>query len=232
MSITPVASTYYRPFFQAAIAPVKMIYAIFLKALGYLLLFLGAKEWGENLKMKGHQIDSQCASIFVGIWAYGTRFLVHGDNSEKSCRGSCYWIIDQHFANPEKPLTELALEFEDGAPPAAIQMAKDNLRPADLLERRVWSETTPGGWPPMPELDPGVYMFLIGYSKDANSHGDAHLFALFRQEKSMLFDPDTGLSEWHNSDWKPLLDRIGSELRSSKGGYFTLECHSCRKVSH
>lgn len=181
--------------------------------------------------MKGEQIDSQTASIFVGLWAYGTRFLVHGDNTEKSCRGSCYWVIDEYFRNPEKPLTEIAKEFEDGTPRAAVEMARNNMKPAGLQERRVWGETTPGGWPPMPQLDPGVYMFLVGYSKDENAHGDAHLFTLFRRgENSMLFDPDTGLSLWKNSDWKPLLDRIGSEIRSSPAGYFTLECHSCRTV--
>lgn len=232
MSVAPVTNTHYRPFFQAAIAPIKLIYGIFLKAIGYLLLFLGAKEWGESLKSRGEKIDSQCASLFVGLWAYGRRFLVHGDNSEKSCRGSCYWIIDQHFKNSEKPLVEIAKEFEEGAPIEAIAMHKNQMMPGNLVERKIWSEWTARAWPPMPQLDPGVYMFLVGYSEDANTHGDAHLFALFKQEKSMLFDPDTGLSEWLDTDWEPLLDRIGSEIRSSKVGYFTLECHSYGSVLH
>jgi hypothetical protein len=232
MTIAPLSNTYYRPFFQAAIAPAKLIYGIFLKAIGYLLLFLGAKEWGKILKIKGEEIDSQTASIFVGLWAYGTRFLVHGDNTHKSCRGSCYWIIAEHFNHPEKPLTEIVKEFEGGTPPLAIEMAKNNLKPAQLEEKRVWGETTSGSWPRMPELDPGIYMFLIGHSKDANSHGDAHLFTLFKQgENSLLFDPDTGLCIWKDSDWKPLLDRIGSEIRSTAAGYFTLECHFCSNIS-
>lgn len=229
MSVAPVSNTSYRPFFQVAVAPIKLIYGIFLKAIGYLLLCLGAKEWGESLKSRGEKIDSQCASLFVGLWAYGRRFLVHGDNSEKSCRGSCYWIIDQHFKNPEKLLTEIAQEFEDGAPKHAVAMHRDRTIPANLVERRVWGEWTAGAWPPMPQLDPGVYLFLVGHSENANTHGKAHLFALFKQEKPLLFDPDTGLSEWLDSDWKPLLDRIGSDIRSSKAGYFTLECHSYRR---
>lgn len=232
MSVAPISNTYHRPFFQAAFTPIQLIYGIFLKAMGCLLLFLGAKEWGESLKSRGEKIDSQCASLFVGLWAYGRRFLVHGDNSQKSCRGSCYWMVDQHFKDPEKPLIEIAKVFEEGAPLDAIAMHKDHMIPANLVERRVWSEWTAGAWPPMPQLDPGVYLFLVGYSKDANTHGKAHLFALFKEEKSFLFDPDTGLSEWLDTDWTPLLDRIGSDIRSSKAGYFTLECDSCRAVLH
>jgi len=231
MTVAPIANTYYRPFFQAVIAPVKLIYGVFLKAIGYLLLFLGAKEWGESLKKRGEWIDAQTAGLYQGLWAYGRRFLVVGNNAEKSCRGSCYWMIDQHFSNPAKPLTELATAFDDGAPIQAIEMHKNNMKPAHLRERKVWEEETVGRWPPMPKLDPGVYMFLIGHSKNAHEHGNAHLFALFKQEKSYLFDPDTGLSEWVDTYFQPLLDRIGSSIRSTQAGYFTLECHSCRNAA-
>lgn len=212
------------------IAPAKLIYAVFLKTLGYLLLFLGAKEWGNKCITNGTIITCGSASLFIGLWSYGRRFLVHSENSEQCCRGSCYWVIDRHFRNPEISLTEIVKEFEGGAPDLAIQWHKNHLVP--IHERKIWSETTFRGWPPMPKLDPGVYTFLIGYSKNGHDHGKAHRVVFFRGEQDLIFDPNTGLSEWVQEDWDLLLDRIASEIRSSKAGYFTLECYLHRNVLH
>jgi hypothetical protein len=223
--IPSTSSIPYRPFWQAPLVPVKLVYAIFLKALGYLLSFLGFREWGRQLKIKGEQIESRCASLCIGLWAYGKRFLVHGDNSEASCRGSCYWMLNQYFQQ-QKPLQELAQQFEEGAPKEAIAIHQSGLLPPNLTEELIWQEETAGKWPPMPQLDPGVYTFSIQFFPDPLSPGKAHRFALFNSEKKSLFDPNTGLSEWLASDWTPLLDRIASDIRFSKAGYFILECYS------
>jgi hypothetical protein len=226
MTIASLSRTTYSPFWQAPIAPVKLIYSLFLKAAGYLLLFFGAKEWAEKLKIKAEKIDSNCTSLLVGLWAYGRRFLVSGDNYEESCRGSCYWLIHQYLSKPDSSLAELAKEFEEEAPREAIYWHKNNLIPANLEEKKIWSETTYRGWPVMPKLDPGIYTFLVGHSKNGNEHGKAHRFVFFRGEENLLFDPNTGLSIWEKGDWKPLLDRIASDIRISPVGYFTLECYS------
>lgn len=221
----------YRPFFQAAFIPIKVVYLLFLQVIGGLLLCLGAKEWGKSLIAKAEKIETGCMSLFFGLWAYGRRFLVYSENFDRSCRGSCYWIIDQHEAHPEMPLEEIAKTFEEGAPQAAIYMHKNQIGP-QLEESLIWSETAIDSWPPMPSLDPGVYTFLIGYAKDANDpENKAHRIAFFKEERSLLFNPNIGLSEWEDSDWTPLLDRTAADIRTSQGGYFTLECHSYTKNS-
>lgn len=162
----------------------------------------------------------------MGLWAYGCRFLVYSENRDQSCRGSCYWIIDQHLSHPKRPLEEIARVFEDGAPEIAIQMHRQNMIPDQMEERQIWNVLATDHWPSMPPLHPGIYTFLIGYSKDANHPGKAHRVVLFNEEKKFLFDPSIGLSEWEDSDWVPLLDRIASDIRSSEAGYFTIECNS------
>jgi hypothetical protein len=214
------------PFFQIVLAPAKMIWALFQRAIGFLLECVGGngRPWIKSAKV----IEGQTQGLLIGLWSYGCRFLVLSENAEKCCRGSCYWLIHAHLAQPKTPLSELARAFEEKAPREAVEMHKKNLMPRGLIERKIWSETAIQKWPPFPDLDPGVYLFFLGYSRDQNHPGNAHLFALFKGETSFLFDPDVGLSEWKEGDWNPLLDRMGSSLRSSRGGYFNLECSSCR----
>ncbi len=226
MAVALVAHSCYRPFFQAVVAPIKLIYAIFLIAVGYLLSFFGVKEWGKAMQIKGKKIDSRCTSLFTGLWAYGRRFLVHGDNYEQSCRGSCYWIIHEHLRHPEKPLTELAKAFEEGAPKDAIAMHRNNAIPKGLIETKWWSQCTTFRWPPMPRLDPGIYTFLVGFSKDVNTPCEAHRIAFFKQKETLLFDPNTGLSKWAPDDWEPLLNRIKEKIQTEQQGFFTLECYA------
>lgn len=228
MSVALVTPTHYRPFFQALLAPAKLVYAVFLKALGYLLSFLGAQEWGKALQVKGRQIDSRCTSLLTGLWAYGRRFLIHSDNSEQTCRGSCDWFIYQHFNHPEKPLNEFAKAFEEGAPPDAIALHKQNLIPRGLIETKLWSHSYGDRCPSMPQFGPGVYTFLLGFSKEGRPL-DAHRFALIkREEETVLFDPNTGLSKWVDADWEPLLHRIEEDVRRDRFGCFTIECYSYR----
>jgi len=217
--------TPYRPFFQAVTVPAQIICAVALKILGCLFSFFGANEWGKTVHFKAAKIDSRCESLLQGLWAYGRRFLVASENSGSHCRGSCYWLIDQHFRYPEVPLTELAKVFEDGAPPDAALMHDLNAIPANLIERKLWSHRN---WLPMPALSPGVYTFLIGFSEDENTPQKAHRVSLFIEQASFLFDPNTGLSEWKESDWLPLLERIGANIRTSRvpTSFFTVECYT------
>ncbi len=225
MNISSICTGRYQIAFEAITAPVQLIYGIFLQAIGYLLLCFGAREWGANLKDRGARIDNSMIGLFEGIWAYGRRFLVHTDNFEEVCRGSCYWFIDEHLRDPEKPLEEIAVAFTGGPPEIAIQMHRQYQIPVHLEETKIWQEEGIDNWPAMPNLDPGVYSFFLGYSKDANHPGKAHRFVLINQEEPFLFDPNTGLSIWIPSDWSPLLDRIASSIRTANAGFFTLECY-------
>ncbi|MBX7065930.1 MAG: hypothetical protein K1X28_01745 [Parachlamydiales bacterium] len=227
MTIAPICSIPYRPLFEIPLAPIKAIVGLFLKTLGYLLLFFGATEFGKSLQCKGIQYLAGCDALFTGLWSYGFRFLVPSNNYEECCRGSSYWFIDAYLANPERNLEEIALEFQDGAPMAAVEMHRQNTIPASISERRIWSHESARRFPPMPDLDPGVYSILVGFSRDENHPGKAHRFVFIRGiEKSFLFDPNTGLSIWDPADWKPLLERIGSNIRTSSAGYFTIECYN------
>ncbi len=226
MSVALVTTTHYRPFFQAIVAPAKVVYAIFLKALGYLLALLGAKEWGKHLQIKADKIDSRCTSLLTGLWHYGRRFLIHANNYEQSCRGSCYWLVAEHLRHPEIPLTELLKPFETGVPPAALALHKSGL-PPDLTETRLWAYKTEGPWPPPPRLASGVYTLLIGFSENKNTPTNGHRIAFFGNKH--LFDPNTGLSQWAASDWEPLLTRIAQEIRTAPGGFFTIACYSYQK---
>lgn len=207
-------------------APIKAIFGIFLKNLGYLLLFFGATDLGKSLKDRGAHFIFGSDAVLGGFWFYGMRFLVPSNNYEAACRGSCYAFIDAHFENPEKNLEEIALEFQDGPPQSAIQMHRENQIPLSLIERRIWTHETSEDMPPMPDLAAGVYTVLVGFSIDASHRGKGHRFVLVRGETSYLFDVNTGLSIWDRADWKPLLERIGSNLRTSSAGYFTIECYN------
>lgn len=231
MSVAFVAPTYYRPFFQAVIAPVELVYSVFLKAIGCLLSVLGVKTWGDSLDFKANQILHRFEGLFTGLWAYGRRFLVHGCNYPPSCRGSCYWMIREHLLQPQKPLTELAKAFEGRAPTEAIALHEKRPPPKNLQETVVSTERFTDSFPSMPELDPGVYTFLIGFSRDEMTPGVAHRVAFFRGKESYLFDPNTGLSLWSDSDWDPLLREYAKQLQDAKTGFFTLECYRYATVS-
>lgn len=226
MAISLTTQIPYRPIFQAAIAPVKMIYSLFLRAIGYLLHCFGAIEWGKTLRKHADWYDASSFGVLTGLWAYGMRFMVASNNYQRSCRGSCYWFIDQMFSHPEKSLIEIASAFENGAPKVAVKMHKEHLMPKGFKEEKIWTEETVKKWPRMPNLDPGVYTFLVGYSKKTNDPKDAHRFVIIKEKQgSVLFDPNTGLSKWLPSDWEPLLERLGSMMRTGKAGYFTIECY-------
>ncbi len=230
MTIAPITQHFpYQPVLQALLAPVKIIYGLFLQALGYLLSFLCLSDWGKSLKDRGARISIGCLSLLQGLWAYGCRLRVPSHNYDEACRGSSYLFIERHLADPQKSLEAIAEEFEEGPPESAVQLHVRKMIPTALEEKRFWKEEIMQKWPKCPILDPGAYMFLVGYSRDANHPGKAHLFVLIRQnETSYLFDPNTGLSVWESADWEPLLDRIGSGIRTSPAGYFTLEgyCYS------
>jgi hypothetical protein len=199
--------------------PVKRVYAAFLIGLGYLLVFLGAKDWGKSLVIRGGRVESG----LQGVWAYGRRFLIASVNYGDKCRGSCYWIIHRYLRG--EPLRDLAKGFEEGPPAEAAQMHDQKLIPADLVEEKIWEHRVGDTWPPFPRLDPGVYTFCIGFSDGARK---AHRIAFFNRNESLLFDPNTGLSQWEPSDWAPLLSRIGDTIRTSHAptGFFTIECYS------
>lgn len=219
MSVALVAAPIHRPVFQMIGEPIKRIYSVFLLALGSLFLFLGAKEWGKKLQIKGQVIENR----LQGVWAFGKRFMVVSVNLEQKCRGMCYWLIDQHLRHREKPLAELARAFESGTPPAAILM-HDQF----FVEQKLWSVDVKGEWPEFTQLPPGVYTFLIGFSKDLTTPSKAHRIAFFNQPTPLLFDPSVGLSQWEQGDWKPLLSRIAKEIQISPvpPGFFTIECYS------
>lgn len=183
MAVLLVTTTHYRPFFQALVAPAKIIYATFLRVIGSLLLYLGAISWGKRLQVQGEKINSQCTCLLEGLWVYGRKFLVHADNYEGSCRGSCFWLIDQHLRQPKKPLTELVKRFENGAPTDAIWLHQNELIPNGLKEKREWSYQfkKPGK---MPKIGPGVYTFVISFSSEGQSK--AHRIALFKQKNALL----------------------------------------------
>ena len=120
----------------------------------------------------------------------------------------------------------IAGEFEDGAPQIAVQMHRHYQILTDFLETRIWNEEAVNHWPPMPELDSGIYTFLIRYSENATQPGKAHRFLLVKnQGQTALFDPNTGLSIWNSSDWESILDATGSLIRTARAGYFKLECY-------
>lgn len=219
MTIAPVCPLPYRPLVELPLAPIKAIIGVVLKALGYLLLFFGV---GKSLKETGTQILSGVDAVLGGLWFYGFRYLVPSNNFENCCRGSSYLFIDTYLADPGKSLEEIAEPFQHGAP----QAARHNELPATLTERRIWSEETAREVPLMPDLDLGVYTFLVGFSRDENHPGKAHRFVFIRGERSFLFDPNTGLSIWDPADWKPLIERICANIRTSSAGFFTIECYN------
>lgn len=190
-------------------------------------IFFCVLEFGKELSIKGAQIESRCVSLITGICLYGRRLLIASSNDQNSCRGSCYWFIDQYFQKKEKSLPEIACSFEEGAPPEAIRLHQSGSMPAKLAERLIWEAETISNWPEMPELDEGIYTFLIGHSQDEKSPGKAHRIAFFKKKEKMhLFDPNTGLSVWDSQDWSPLLDQIGYAIKEGRAGFFTLRCYS------
>lgn len=209
-----------KPFFQAVAIPVKAIFAIFQYAIGCFLEFFCAIERGRDLKERALRIGASCGSILMGIWAYGQRFLVSSHNYDASCRGSSFYFVDTLLTHPEMSVEQIAGLFEEETPLQALNQAM----PDSLREERVWSEETQGAWPPMPHLNPGVYTFFVGHYMDANHAGNAHRFVFVKGETSYLFDRNTGLSIWDPSDWKPLLERICSNIRSNRAGFFTVQC--------
>lgn len=174
----------------------------------------------------GVQILTGVDAVLSGLWFYGFRYLVPSNNFQNCCRGSSYLFIDSYLADPSRNLEEIAEAFQDEAP----ETARQSELPATLTERRIWSHETARAIPPMPDLDLGVYTFLVGYSRDENHPGKAHRFVFIRGEKSFLFDPNTGLSIWDPADWKPLIERICANIRTSSAGYFTIECNNYTRI--
>jgi hypothetical protein len=116
-------------------------------------------------------------------------------------------MIYHYFHSPQIPLDQLAMAFEDGAPIEAVQMHENNTIPEDIEEKLLW-EVERGV--AMPALGPGVYTFVISDRKEG------HRFALFKGETSYLFDPNTGLSLWEDSDWEFLIGRFPGAMNQIK----------------
>jgi hypothetical protein len=223
-------------------APVKSLYALFLKILGHLLNFFGAKLEGAHCRFRAVQIENRCESLYQGLWAYGRRFLAFSDNHGRAfsadlqkyqekgyCRGGCYSLIDQFFRNPETPLIQLVQPFEEGVPDEVVRLHEARMLPASLLEDRVSTVQTTGDWSAIPTLDAfplGVYTFLLGFSRNLNTPQLAHRVAFFKlREETYLVDLSKGLVVWRGEDWHPLLERIAASIRTSTDArsFFTAE---------
>ncbi len=217
---------------QAALAPAKALHALFFRAIGTIL----SSGSGKKLLFRALQIENRQTSLLYGFWFYGRKFLVVCDNRARSmgesleayqakgyCRGNCFWLIDLHLRYPHIPLEELARRFEKGTPPEAVFIHEHGGVPVsmreDVLEKRrigSWRE----GLSPK-QLPPGVYSLMIGFSEGVPVNG--HRIALFKGEKTLVFDPMLGLSEWKESVWESHLRWIGKQIQTSNRGFFTLE---------
>lgn len=190
---------------------------------------LGFETCASALSDRANKIDKAASGLYAGLWQYGCRFITRSVNDEGTCRGACYWVIDQMLSNPNKPVDEIAEAFRDGAPEEAKRLHRERVLPERIRETCIHSEET-STWPPAPNFPGGVYTVFMGFSESPSKPSNAHRVVLISGQTPLIFDPNTGLAFWHASDWNGLLDHIASDIRTSDRGFFTIRYYKYDKL--